>query len=251
MDPLEKDERNDERRKMFVYDERKGRGFMYDEERKLYIVVDRHFLQANPDVATISKDLRPLMNLLPSGHLPFYPGQMLTSDLSYRPRTPEDHVTYELPPPSSHLSLLQPQLQPQYEEVRKFLREALGGRGAPYMVVRGEGVESLFEALLVLFPLVQRGNRRLYSEQYLRRKQVEEVSSARLVVVDLEDRTLRFPDLTPFQGQFPIQYRGLLHIRDPSQVIPILGSSPFIVALSLPFPSMSASELLGWILDWR
>ena len=236
----------------YIYDSKKGLGFACI--NGLYRHINKHFLQRYP-IPTIERDLRPIMDLLPSSHIPVAPCNLLNlSTGQVRPRTPEDYVTYELPTPRLDPSVeaWMSQLGPT-QDLRMYLFQFLQGQGPPYVILIGPGVSRLFEALALLKPLIGLGDRRLYTEMYARRKMLQEISQCRIVLVNIGDRTLRVADFQEFQGILPIQYHGLVQVQSISQTQSLFQSTPNGPTLTFSgIPSeitFGVAELLGWIIS--
>jgi hypothetical protein len=237
----------------YIYDSRKRLGFVY--MHGLYQRINKHFFQKYP-IPTIDRDLRSYMDHLPLEHLPVAPCNMLNlATGQVRPRTSEDYVTYELPTPrcDPSVDIWMSQLGPT-QPLRSYLYRFIQGHGPLYVTLMGPGVPHLFEALALLKPLINWGDRRLYTESHARRKMLEEVSACRIVLVNIGDRTFRIADRREFQETLPIQYRGLVQIQSLNQTYSLVKSpAPEETLIFLGIPpdnrTFGPAELLAWIIQ--
>jgi len=203
----------------------------------------------------VEKDLRKQLDLLPIDNIPVSENLMLNCNTrTSRLRTPEDIITYELPYPSltyqKVFTWFQSLCPLSFDSLRSHLKLFLCGKGPSNISVYGDGVDCLFNALLMLSPLVSIGSRRLFTEIYISKRLLEDVSHSRIVLSDLEDRTFRPAKLDYFNEiNFPIQYHGILKIRNISQIPPSHRQNIPIYCLSNNLPIIfSPEELLGWII---
>jgi hypothetical protein len=237
----------------YIYDSRKRLGFAYI--HGLYRRINKHFFQKYP-IPTVDRDLRPLMDHLPVEHIPVAPCNMLNlATGQVRPRTPEDYVTYELPTPrwDPSVDTWMSQLGPS-QTLRSYLYQFIQGRGPSHITLMGPGVPQLFETLVLLKPIIDWGDRRLYTESHARRKMLEEVSTCRIILVNIGDRTLRLADTREFHDILPIQYRGLVQIQSINQTHSLLGpttTEETVIVSGVPSNdrTFGAAELLAWIIQ--
>jgi len=236
---------------VYIYDLRKKHGYRYDKDLKLYVQINKGFFHKhNPKIVQL--DLRPHMDELPLDHIPVHGSLLNCQTLTEYIRDHKNLISYELPTPKfiyPNVVVWMQKLCPRQDNLIHFhniLNSFIRGRGPPCIVVYGPGVESLFQGLLLLKPIIQEGNRCLYSETHLRKRMLESISQARIILTDIQDRTLRFGDTSEFTNFFPIQYRGIVKVQDISQV----KSDIWSIELTHPGDiSFTASELLGWIID--
>ena len=255
---------------VYIYDIRKKHGFYYDPEKKIYIAIDKIYCQKyNPKI--IFKDLRPHLDELPINHIPICQGLLLnciTKETTIRNQN--DLISYELPcciqqSKSQNnvkftVAELMERLCPQYLILQHYLNLFIRGLGPPCICVKGS-TQKLFDILLLLKPIVQIGNPWLYSQTHARKKMVESISQARIILVDIKDKTLRIANNTEFGGLFPIQYRGIVSILDSEQIkkdqnetrIP-QNDIPLLDILNITtyndIINIDAGDLLAWILKY-
>lgn len=242
----------------YIHDSRKRLGYAYI--HGFYRRINKHFF-IKYSIPTVERDLRPIMDRLPPNHLPVASCNML--DLAtgqVRPRTPEDYVTYELPTPrfDPAVDTWMSQLG-STQDLRLHLHQFIRGQGPPHLTLIGPGVPRLFEALTLLKPLINWGERRLYTESHARRKMLEEISQCRIILVNIGDRILRVADSREFQETIPIQYHGLIQIQSVSQAHSLfrstssdVTSTPTVTLTLSGIPTdlnFGAAELLAWIIQ--
>lgn len=239
----------------YIYDTKKKIGYIFNSEFRLYESIDKHYL-INRSVNIIEDDIRPKLDSCPIDEIPIVPGKMLNcATLEIRDRTPDDFVTYALPPPNferNELDIVHNIMTVLCGGspiiLKQTLLDFISGKGSPYFVVTGPGWTYLKDNLSQLGPLVEIGNSKLFTEIYVRKKMLEEVSAARIVLVDVGDKTIRQVNWDYITDRsFPIQYRGIVYKPDcPSGYIlhDIPNGQTHILA---------ASALLGWIIspDYR
>jgi hypothetical protein len=235
----------------YLYDSRKRLGYVYMQGR--YHQVNRSFFQKFAPTV-LDRDLRPIMDALPVYYLSIAPGTMLNVSTGLRrPRTRDDYITYELPSPHFDATVQEWMASLGVtESLRHYLREFLQGLGCSHIIVMGSGVDAFFEALALLKPVINWGDRRLYTETHARRKMLQEVSQCRIVLANIGNKTFRLAETKEFQAILPIQYHGVVQIQYISQI-----QSPFQTTPTAPIFHLTgiprerrfgAAEILAWII---
>jgi hypothetical protein len=242
----------------YIYDIKKSHGYIYDSSDSLYHHVDRYtvrkYLYGNEDTIVVQKDIRSILDIA-NDKLPIGNDKILTpSSLTFRERTPDDYFTYSLEYPiyNERVRLFIRKLVPnfeQYNALHMYLGLSLiSYTPRSYIIVRGSDIatKQLFHLLSRLTPLIKIARSSVYCEAYLSKIALDEIYRARIVLCDVENRTLRIAN-PPYGKTYkrPIQYQGIV-----SQKEPVKSCTDIIVDISIVdhVETFSSGEILAWIL---
>lgn len=223
-------------RKFHQYDVKKQHGHIFNPASKLYQNI--HLTnQANYQI--ISEDLRCKLNLFRS-EIPIMTGLILDIDtFKIRTRTDGDYFTYEIEYPiyNPHLSnYIRLITGDNYTIIKKFIRQSLTSSGN-LLLISGH-TDKLFNLLLSLNPLIMIGHKSLWCEQYASLKYFQDIETAKIILVDLGDRTVRRAQVKSKLYTRTLQFNSLVKTSSTS-AIPIY---------DVVDENFTAGELLEWII---
>lgn len=223
----------------FVYNERKRLGYIYLEERGLWHKVDRYSVKRFlPEPQLLILDVRDKLdrahNLIPI--------EDKVLDLKKRkivPRSAEHYFTYYLERPRMGNSRLINKLFSEVDSVkiRKFIYLAFkGSERKDFLTVKGD-YSTLFKWLSQLYPLVQFVNPDFYCEATVGQVSLEKCASARLLLCNIGDRTLR---IAQPNRDHVTQYSALVASKD--------GEIEITRDEDIEDEEPSGDDVLSWIL---
>ena len=233
-----------------VHDMEKIHGYIYSPKDRLYHFSDLFHvkLYQSPDCEFIPNDLRSIIDLA-SDTIPIASDKILIpSSKKLRLRTPNDYFTYQLDHPFCNpelvqfITLLIPD-EKQRNSLKQFLFRSLTTyTPESFIIVNGDNHNELKNLLLKLDPIVKRGRKSLYCETSVNKTTLDEVNQARIVICNIENRTLRIANpRIKHRYLRPIQYHGVVF-----QDLPL--EKAIKVSDIVTHRKFTSGEVLGWIL---
>lgn len=239
----------------YIYNQRKYLGYVYDPRDHLFHHCDRHLLHKfSTTPIIINKDISKILDIS-NDKLPLENGKIIIpSSKTIRDRDHDDYFTYYLRSPSENLNVKEyiKELLPHplhYRMLHSFIMSSLI-KYTPhkYLIVDGSdiGVKQLFNLLSKLDPIIKYCRPSLYHEAYVNKIAFDDIYQSRIVLCDINDKTLRFASLPPEkQYNKPIQYHGIIHKTNTTGI----NRDNIINVMSVKEEiNFTSADVLGWIL---
>lgn len=204
----------------YIYNSKKCHGYFFNDKDKLYhkcdkIIIKNYVTKLATAPQIIYQDIRCLLDVandkIPIGDDLIY----IPSTKEYRKRDSNDYFTYSFEPLSGgqgvndYLRTIIPNSEELYK-LQLFLFLSMTSYNNGLVIIVNGDVDTLFNLLSQLDPLIKLGHPSLYCESYASKTNLESVSQARVVLCNINDRTLRLAE--PIKSyNFPIQYHGIVY----------------------------------------
>jgi hypothetical protein len=177
----------------------------------------------------------------------------IPSSKSLRLRTSNDYFTYSLQIPyiNNDFTLFMNTLIPSSHHqsiLRNHITQSLISNIhlRKYITINGSesSVNSLFDILSILSPLIKRSKPSLYCESYVNKSTLDDVNKSRIVLCNINYRTIRIAQLKPNKNyKLSLQYSGIIYQGNYNQSIHNSITLQPIENVVYPTPG----EVLGWI----
>lgn len=243
----------------YVFDEKKGHGHVWNPKDRLYHLTDKQHLKKivkDLTIVTIQKDLRSCINLY-EDKLPIGDDILQVSTGQMRKREKEDYFSFVLMKsenPDRFEGFMKRMIHDtqEYLLLKEFLYNSLTStESGKFLLLKGneDSMKTLFECLSKLDPLVKTGRSSLYCEAYINKLSLQEIQSARIILVNIEDRTLRVGVL-PSDKRYErsLQHHALVYQKNAIQDTGDYRKQTIKLS-KVSQESFSEGEILGWILQ--